>query len=144
MQFIPADAYQYLHMMSGMGIPMPSGSQAIAEYGEWVSQHNSSASSTPAPAGTQASFYFVLAFPQGDFADKLEIHEKYPMFVPATGTFPPILGVFADEKQAKIKMEEDDTNVHLLYKCKVPGASGIQHFLELLAENGMLETVTGN
>lgn len=142
MQFIPADAYQYLHMMSGMGIPLPSGSQEMAEYSEWVSQHNSSTS--PAPAGTSTSFFFVLAFPQGDFADKIDIHEKYPMFVPATGTFPPILGVFADEKDAKVKMEEDDTRVHLMYKCRVPGASGIQHFLELLAENGMLETVTGN
>jgi hypothetical protein len=141
MQFIPDNAYQYLYMMSGMGMPVPSGVQEMAAYDEWATQYKSVM--TPPAAGTQASFYFVLAFPQGDFADRLDIHEKYPMYIPASGTHPPILGVFADESQAKIRMEEDDTNVHVLYKCRVPGASGIQHFLELMASNGMLETVTG-
>ena len=145
MQFLPADAYQYLHMMSGMGIPMPSGTQDMAEYEEWVQDHSKRQNEMSAvPAGTQTSFYLILAFPQGDFADKLDIHEKYPMYIPATGTSPPILGVFADEKQAKIKMEADDENVHVMYKFKVPGVSGIQWFLETMAEHGLLEPVTGN
>ena len=142
MQFIPDNAYEYLYMMSGMGMAVPSGVQEIAEYNEWATKYKSSLSA-PSAAGTQASFYFVLAFPQGDFADRLDIHEKYPMYIPASGTHPPVLGIFADESKAKVKMEEDDTNIHVMYKCRIPGASGVQHFLELMADNGMLGTVTG-
>lgn len=143
MQFIPDNAYEYLYMMSGMGMPVPSGVQERAAYEEWVSRYNLAAP-TPTAMGSQTNFYFVLAFPQGDFADRIDVHDKYPMFVPATGTSPPILGVFADEKQARIEMEKDDTNVHMMYKCRIPGASGIQYFLELMAENDMLEPVAGN
>jgi len=142
MQFIPEDAYQYLQMMSGLG--MPASGTEESDYSAWEMDPKPYVSTAPTPHLATTSIYLVEAFPQGDFADRIDIHPDLPMMLPASGTNPPILGIFSDEKTARIKMEEDDQNVHLMYKCRVPGVSGIQNFLELMAGQGMLETVAGN
>lgn len=145
MQFIPADAYQYLQMMSGMGIPTPviSGSANMAEYEGWTYTTEAYTKDTVPSYLTTANFYLVLAFPQGDFADKIDIHPDLPMMVPTSGTTPPILGVFADEKAAAVAMDKDNESVHLMYKLKLRGDTGVREFLEFMATHDMMD-VQGN
>ncbi len=143
MQFIPADAYQYLHMMSGLGIPMPSGTQDMEEYAEWMHSQQEYATSNGASGLTATNFYLVLAFPQGDFADKIDMHPDLPMMVPTSGTTPPILGVFSDEKAATVAMDKDNERVHLMYKLKLRGHAGIRDFLEFMATHDMMDAQGG-
>ena len=143
MQFLPADAYQYLHMMTGMGIPMPSGTQDMEEYAEWMHTQKEYATQAGSAGLTATNFYLVLAFPQGDFADKIDMHPTLPMMVPTSGTTPPILGVFSDEKSATVAMDKDTERVHMLYKLKLRGHAGIRDFLEFMATHDMMDTLSG-
>lgn len=143
MQFLPSEAYQYLHMMSGMGIPLPSGTVDMEEYQEWMQTQKGYAESTGAAGLTATNFYLVLAFPQGDFADKIDMHPNLPMMVPASGTTPPILGIFGDEAAATKAMDKDTKNVHLMYKLKLRGNIGIRDFLEFMATHDMMDTQGG-
>lgn len=145
MQFIPENAYQYLHMMSGLGIPISgSGMEDYAGYVDTYTQQMAQAATTPAgSAGSQTSFFFVLAFPQGDYADKIDDSANFPMWVPASGTSPKILGVFSDEKKATAEMEKDSENVHVVYQCKIGGRDNITEFLEFMAEHDMLTSTSG-
>jgi hypothetical protein len=143
MQFIPADAYQYLHMMSGLGMTISgSGMEDYAGYVNTYTQQMAN-TGTPVATGSPTHFYLVLAFPQGDFADKLDIHEEHDMLVPASGTIAPILGVFRDEKIATSKMDADTERVHLMYKLRIKGADDLKKFLDFMAENDMMESIGG-
>jgi hypothetical protein len=143
MQFIPADAYQYMHMMGGGTFPVVSGSE-MAQYAAWVETQTPQSSATPTTsAASHTSFYFVLAFPQGDYADKIDDSANYPMWVPASGTTPKILGIFSDEKEATVKMDEDVENVHVMYQCRLGGRDEITEFLEFMAEHDMLAPTSG-
>ncbi len=143
MQFFPANAYQYLHIMNGMGIPVASGSLDMLEYTEWLHTQREYATRTGAAGLVSTNFYLVLAFPQEDFADKIEVHPDLPMMIPASGTTPPILGVFPDEKSASVAMSRDDERVHLMYKLRLRGHRGIKDFLEYMATHDMMETMGG-
>ncbi len=140
MQFLPADAYQYMQMMSGMGIPVPSGSVDMAGYEEWMYTQKEYSTHTGLPV---TNFYLVLAFPQGDFADQIDMHPDLPMMVPASGIVPPILGVFSNEQSATKAMDKDNKNVHLMYKLKLRGNAGIREFLEFMATHDMMDTQGG-
>lgn len=143
MQFIPADAYQYMQMMAGMGGATVSGS-GMENYAGYVNTYQQLANAG-APSSTESStyFYLVLAFPQGDFADKLDMHKEHDMLVPASGTVAPILGVFRDEKVATTKMDADTKRVHLMYKLRIKGADDLKKFLNFMAKNNMIESFGG-
>ena len=143
MQYLPADAYQYIQMMTGMGIPLPSGTVDMAEYEEWMHTQKEYSTRTGSAGLAATNFYLVLAFPQGDFADKIDMHPDLPMMVPASGTTPPILGVFSDERAATVAMDKDDKNVHLMYKLKLRGNTGIREFLEFMATHDMMDKMSG-
>ena len=144
MQFIPENIYQYLHVMSGMGMPI-SGSQDTEEnmWSEYVNPYNQQrANSTSSLSST--NFYLVLAFPQGDFADRIDVHPKHEMLVPTSSNVAPILGVFRDDKIATQKMDADVENVHLMYKLRINGGEDLQKFLDFMAENNMMDKIGGN
>lgn len=142
MQFIPAAAYQYLHMMSGMGIPLPSGTLDMEEYREWMHTQREYATRTGASGLVSTNFYLVLSFPQEDFADKIEMHPDLPMMVPASGTAPPILGIFSDDATASKAMSKDTDHVHLMYKLRLRGHVGVSDFLEFMATHDMMENMS--
>lgn len=144
MQFIPEDAYQYLHLMAGMGIPI-SGSNDVGEsaWADYINVYNQQYSSSVTGLAN-TNFYLVLAFPQGDFADKIDVHPKHDMMVPASGIVAPILGVFRDERVATSKMDADTESVHLMYKLRINGGDDLRKFLEFMADNNMLDKIGGN
>lgn len=144
MQFVPEDAYQYLHMMAGMGIPI-SGSNDTGEfagYAGYVNTYNQKCAES-ASTGHSTNFYLVLAFPQGDFADKIDVHPEHEMYVPSSGTVAPILGVYCDEKTATAKMDADRESVHLMYKLRINGGEDLRKLLDFAAENNMLGKIGG-
>lgn len=143
MQFIPANAYQYLHMMGMGGFAPGSGTGLPDEFYAWQQSRHQNHTRANAPSSSATSFHLVLAFPQGDFADKIDDHAEIPMWVPASGTTPQILGVFGDEKQATLKMEEDSENVHVQYTFRLGGREGIVEFLEFMANNDMMTPTSG-
>jgi hypothetical protein len=135
--------YQYLHDLGATGWVPGSGTQMADEFYRWQESQRQRIQKVDSPSSASTSFHLVLAFPQGDFADKLEDHEDIPMWIPASGTTPQILGVFGDEKQATQKMEEDRENVHVQYTFRLGGREGIVEFLEFMANNDMMTPSSG-
>ncbi len=147
MQWMGAEALQYLQMMGGgMGIPASgtnipaSGTDGLANYLAASKQYANETGSAGLPS---TNFYLVLAFPQGNYADKMDVHPEYPMLVPVSGTTPNILGIFPEEKDATAKMDADTQNVHLMYNLRLRGHQGIRDFLEFCASHDMIVPISG-
>jgi len=154
MTFMGPGILQYLQMMGGVpaGTNVPSSGTGESASGSgylagWLPGSNPYYSPNPCSPEElglpPTHFYLVLSFPAGDYADKMDVHPKYPMLVPASDTTPDILGVFSGEKAANKEMAADKDNVHLMYNLRLRGYDKVNSFLEFCAENDIIVPITG-
>ncbi len=146
MYFTDGGYYQHLqHMGLGMGTTSSGvGTTATANsIADWMAaaQRANDANevvSSGAAGFPVIEFRFILAFPDDDYTDRLEMHQHYPMLIPASGVTPSIFGVFSDGEEATARMAADKHRVHLMYNIRIRGQEEICKLLEFCAENRML------
>lgn len=149
MQFIPNEAYEYLEAIGAYGanplsfwdqshMPVASGEEDA--YTAWYESHQDYIRSFSNYGQTSTSFYLVLKFPKHEFSEQLEMHERIPMMVPASGVHAKFLGVYNNKLRADAAMAEDTAHVHLVYNLKIKSGEDLQKFLELMADNHMIES----
>lgn len=141
MHTISRDDYEYLHDTGEFPDSIGDADSGTAAYAIWEASIRKYASNSYDSTAPSAYFWIAIGLPRHDYADKIDFHPSIPMLVPVSGTKVKILGIFSDRRAADIAMEEDEENVHLLYKLRLQGGNAVYQFLEYAASHGMIEKI---
>ena len=91
---------------------------------------------TPAPSSAHA-FWLVVQLPKERFSERLEWNDKISAWFPLTGAG--VLGFFNKKTDYEKAADEDQSNVHLAYKCRLQNTGALLKLLKFMHKEEMLE-----
>jgi hypothetical protein len=96
------------------------------------------------PHRPAAHFWIIVRMLKGNYSHLLTFHDKIPMMIPKKGHGELYAIASSDEEVRALTTPADENDpksryVYLVYKARVPGGDGWRGFLDLLADNHLLE-----
>ena len=112
-------------------------------YIAWLDSLRGRADKIGPTAPAAAHFWIIIRVKKKGYGDKITFHEKVPMMIPEPGHGD--LYAIATSKEEVDRLTSSDGDefkasfVYLVYKIRIPGADGWRGFLDLMAENNLVE-----